>query len=182
MSARGPRYEAQLKGEKHYMASTPCRRGHIGLRITATGTCVECRKLKERERYHANPEKTTARTAAKYARNAELLRAKRRIAYATNSEKEREIAKVRSREWRAANPGHRNALKRKYVADKGKRTPLWANLTAIVEFYNKCPTGYHVDHVLPLRGKYVSGLHTLENLQYLKAEDNLRKNNRYLPK
>ena len=35
---------------------------------------------------------------------------------------------------------------------------------------------------IPLRGKYVSGLHVVGNLQYLPAIENMRKNNRYIPK
>lgn len=57
-------------------------------------------------------------------------------------------------------------------------TPLWANKRAIRYFYVNCPEGYHVDHIIPLRGKFVSGLHVLENLQYLPAQINLQKGNR----
>jgi hypothetical protein len=179
MSARGPRYEAQQKGNMFYMSNTPCKRGHMSLRITATGACTECKKIKERERYYANPEKTREKIKAKYAKNVDKLREKRRLLYAANPDKEREVAKIRSRFWRKTNPGHRNALKRKYVADKGRRTPIWADLKAIVEFYKNCPKGWHVDHVIPLRGKYVSGLHVIKNLQYLPAKENMKKNNRY---
>ena len=181
MSERGPRFEAQQKGEKHYMATNPCKRGHISLRITSSGTCVECRKIKDRERYYADPLKTKELVAKKYHKHAEKLREKRRISYAANSEKEKEDSKIRSREWRKNNPAHRNALKRKYIADKIKRTPIWANLSEIVEFYKGCPNGYHVDHIYPLRGKYVSGLHVIENLQYLTAKENMSKNNRFIP-
>jgi hypothetical protein len=69
----------------------------------------------------------------------------------------------------------KNAKRR---ADKLKRTPKWANLKAIKEFYMNCPNGYHVDHIIPLKGKNVSGLHILENLQYLPAIENLKKGNR----
>ena len=181
MSAKGPRYEAQQKGEKHYMSDKPCGRGHLYLRATNTGTCIECRKENERNRYHADPKKTKLIVKKKYDSHAEKIRQKRRDAYAANPDKEREECKLKSREWRAKNPHHRNALKRKYIADKDMRTPAWANLRAIVEFYKGCPFGHHVDHIYPLRGKYVSGLHVYENLQYLPAIENMRKNNRYMP-
>lgn len=61
------------------------------------------------------------------------------------------------------------------------QTPKWADLEAITEFYRNRPKGYHVDHIYPLNGQYVCGLHVLENLQYLTAEENLKKSNFYVP-
>lgn len=65
--------------------------------------------------------------------------------------------------------------KKFYIAE---RTPGWSDLDAIAAIYNNCPKGFHVDHILPLRGKLVSGLHVPENLQYLTASCNLQKGNR----
>jgi hypothetical protein len=59
------------------------------------------------------------------------------------------------------------------------RTPSWSQHTQILQYYKNCPEGFHVDHVLPLQGKLVSGLHVIENLQYLTTEDNLSKSNKY---
>ena len=58
-------------------------------------------------------------------------------------------------------------------------TPKWANIEKIKEIYAKCPTGYHVDHIVPLQGVLVSGLHVENNLQYLTAEQNLKKGNKW---
>lgn len=58
-------------------------------------------------------------------------------------------------------------------------TPSWADTLKINDIYNNCPEGYHVDHIIPLNGKLVSGLHVENNLQYLLAEDNIRKSNKF---
>ena len=64
-------------------------------------------------------------------------------------------------------------------ASKLKRTPVWADLKAIKQFYINCPKGYHVDHIVPLQGVNVSGFHVLNNLQYLTASENFSKSNKY---
>jgi len=58
-------------------------------------------------------------------------------------------------------------------------TPPWADMAAIRKFYEACPPGQEVDHALPLKGRRISGLHVLENLQYLAIEANRRKLNRF---
>lgn len=69
------------------------------------------------------------------------------------------------------------------------RVPNWLteeDFNKIKTFYLECKeltekTGilYHVDHIIPLKGKKVSGLHVPNNLQILTAEENIRKNNKF---
>lgn len=60
------------------------------------------------------------------------------------------------------------------------RIPAWSEEQQILDFYSAVPEGYHVDHIIPLHGNKVSGLHVLNNLQYLTANENLRKSNRFV--
>lgn len=67
----------------------------------------------------------------------------------------------------------------KYSNAKINRTPKWADMDKIKAIYDKCPEGYHVDHVIPLQGELVSGLHVENNLQYLTASENASKKNKF---
>ena len=60
-----------------------------------------------------------------------------------------------------------------------RQRPAWADMDKIREIYVNKPEGCHVDHIIPLKGKLVSGLHVENNLQYLSAEENMRKHNTF---
>jgi hypothetical protein len=83
-----------------------------------------------------------------------------------------------SRAWKRENPEAHSAIQAHRRAAKLQRTPAWADLTAIKALYLSCPTDHHVDHIVPLQGETVCGLHVHYNLQHLPAVENLRKGNR----
>ena len=75
----------------------------------------------------------------------------------------------------------RKEYEARHSASTLKRVPAWADLVKIKHIYANCPAGKHVDHVVPLLGKLVSGLHVEYNLQYLSAVDNIKKSNKFTP-
>jgi hypothetical protein len=109
-------------------------------------------------------------------------------------QKNKDAANAQKLAWAKANPEKVKETKKKYVsrnlhiyraqcakrhAAKMKRTPIWADLNKIKEFYLNCPEGMEVDHIIPLQGENISGLHVLENLQYLTPTQNRTKNNSF---
>jgi hypothetical protein len=122
--------------------------------------------------------------------NPEKLWAKR------NPEENKKRMVVASKEWRIRNPEyhHEHYLNNKtvYVAARAKRraaqanaTPKW--LTAIdkakiQEMYDvsvaretQIGVKHHVDHMIPIMGKKVCGMHVPWNLQVITATENLSK-------
>ena len=65
-----------------------------------------------------------------------------------------------------------------YRASVRNQTPPDVDRAAIKEFYNNCPKGYEVDHIIPISK---NGLHTLSNLQYLTIQENRKKSNKLQP-
>jgi hypothetical protein len=66
----------------------------------------------------------------------------------------------------------------KYKTRRELATPAWANLETIRQIYD-CAEGDHVDHIIPLQGELVCGLHVENNLQYLSPEENIKKSNSF---
>lgn len=123
--------------------------------------------------------------------NAEQFTAQRRKAYLAN----REDRLAYTAAWKLANREKAlEAYKRCYrnrrhdyiVRARARRseilraTPAWANKDAIAAIYKEAGlSGLHVDHIVPLKGKTVSGLHVEANLQLLTPAENMKKGNRY---
>lgn len=68
----------------------------------------------------------------------------------------------------------------KYDKAQKNQMPKWANIQAIKDIYMNRPKGYHVDHIIPLQGNNVCGLHVETNLQYLPASENISKGNKFI--
>ena len=115
----------------------------------------------------SNKKYITKEKSAEYARN---WRAKD-----NNAKLSREYTRL----WRKNNLAYDAFRAATYRATKKQATPIWADLNKIKQIYLNCPVGYHVDHIIPLRGTLASGLHVETNLQYLPAKDNLSKRNLY---
>jgi len=83
------------------------------------------------------------------------------------------------KEWRQKNPDRARAKVRNYQARKQQAMPRWADVDSIYKVYANCPKGFEVDHIIPLKGKNVCGLHIAANLQYLSVFSNRSKANKF---
>lgn len=133
----------------------------------------QLKKKKDALRYLNNKENLKLNTQAWRNKNGEKDKQTKKEWYLNNKEKSNKTSK----EWRKNNKKRCVYHTSKRRSDLAQRTPKWVNLKEIKHFYDKCPDGYHVDHIIPLNGKNVCGLHVLNNLQYLPALENLKKHN-----
>lgn len=146
------RKDAKTLGLAKYFTGKPCKYGHLEERRVDNGNCRVC-ELKTVNRYiDRNLEKvTTSRKIADKKRNA----------YFAYYESKKRVLKV-------------------------QRTPSWSDLFKIRLIHEERDriskeTGvpHAVDHIVPLQGKLVCGLHVPENLQILTRTQNSKKYNKF---
>lgn len=155
-------------GDTHYFTGIPCKHGHVAKRRVKDRVCTECDLVAKKRRVETHPEKTRAYKRTQY-------------------EKHKEAHLAQKRTYRQSNKGKINALVTKRKARVKLRTPNWADASKIKAYYEVCAffnevngyTKYHVDHVVPLQGDVVSGLHVQNNLQIIPWLDNIRKKNKF---
>ena len=123
--------------------------------------------------------------AAEYQKNSVTRRAQALVAYYADHAK----FKKRQLAYQKTHPAKYASDAATHRAAKLQRTPVWLtdfdklkikclySVAAMLTRENKEP--WHVDHVLPLQGKLVSGFHTPSNMRVLRGKENISKHNRF---
>lgn len=147
--------------------------------------CKKCHSITSGISRRKNRAVTNAGNAAWKLRNKEKNAAINKAWSDANREKVRAAGLA----WAKDNPDRHNAKYARRRSAKLKRTPTWLTNEdhslieakyAMAKWLGEVVgIPYHVDHIVPLQGKLVSGLHTPDNLAVVRATDNLRKHNKY---
>ena len=153
--------------------------------------CIACHKadnIARKQKNRADPD-FKAKELAEKKKYREKTIAERATYMLAWRELNREWVTKYSKEYRNANKARYNFLCQKRKIDLANRTPKWLtedDYWIISEAYELAAlrssvTGvkHHVDHIIPLRGKTVSGLQTPENIQVIPWLDNQRKTNKF---
>jgi hypothetical protein len=200
------REDATGLGFTEYYTGVPCNLGMFAVRSTKTMDCLcevhkklysdnhrkgylenrEDRLAKQKKYELDNPEKVKSIKVICYQKNKEHYKNKAASWAEKNIDRRREIASA----YASRNPEKLNAQARMRQTKKKMAMPKWItkdDIDAIKEIYAEAhrltkETGIkmHVDHIIPICGKYVSGLHVPDNLQIIPATENSRKGNKHV--
>jgi len=171
--------------------------------IMASKVCSRCKVEKSVNGF--SPNKNRPLGVASHCKSCTASKAREKRSLVEYSEDYKEKARIRASKWRDANIQRniemkkswrlknlstKNAANARRRASKVGATPNWlteAQKEEIKNFYwlaqdLKRVTGevYHVDHIIPLKGENVCGLHVPWNLQVLPASENRKKSNKVI--
>ncbi len=167
----------------------------------AQGHCRDCKKQyyiksidtyrnKHKEKYAKYSKEIRKRTGEYYRNNTDKCRATSRARYHNLPEEAKTIVAIKAALYAKLNPGKAQARVAMRRSKLRKAAPNWLTdehnrqITEVYEIAKQrneiTPNSFHVDHIVPIRGKIVCGLHVPWNLQILSAADNIRKSNAIL--
>ena len=183
------RAEAKATGAKYYFTGEPCKHGHVAPRKTK-GACVDCLKVEwekanqTRAEYFRSYNQSEAGQKAKklyYEKNrqqviekafsrpsVEKAAAKKRYK-AANPDLYKELVSLRRRRFRQATPAWLTAEQKMEIRMKYRLA---------IEMSRRTGVRYAVDHIVPLQGENVCGLHVPWNLDVVTQDENLKKSNK----
>jgi len=179
---------AKSTGLTRYFSGEPCAKGHVAERLVSSRACCECTKIKLAQ-YRIDNRAVLLEKKRTYAKNQRLKNPEHVYAIAKKSVAKHRISRNEEKAaWRKKHSGRVLAWTRMRQLAKKQRTPAWLtdfdklkiecyySVAAMLTRVNREP--WHVDHILPLQGAVVSGLHVPANLQLLRGVENMRKGNR----
>lgn len=173
-------------GLKRFFTGKPCLHGHVAERMVSSKGCIECSKIGTAAWVRENREKRNA-----YNREWRKANPDKAAGYSAASRSKRPTgdASARVKEWRASNPDQAKFHSLFYTNKRNaailKRTPLWADFDEIKQIYlDACEfraagLEVDVDHIIPLQGRLVSGLHVHQNLRVCLSSVNRKKSNSF---
>ncbi len=179
--------EAKLQGLTHYFTGKPCVFGHVVKRQVSNRACTVCASNRA-ILWAKNNSKRSKEIIDLWNQNNREKEAQRAQKWRKDNP---DTYKKSIRTWRNKNAVAYRAYMAKATADRNaaekRRTPQWLNKEQdwlIQQAYELAQLrtkmfnfSWHVDHVVPLRGKDVSGLHVPWNLQVIAAAENTKKGN-----
>lgn len=160
--------------------------------------CTKCTKMKPLTEFYKNGKESRCKTCCKeqaYLRlypnqgkpKGQRSSEARKATQARYREKHRDKVRAGQRRWVKNNLPKVLARTHKYQAAKLQRTPKWLTLEHYKQMQDifvkaaelsKQIGPHEVDHIVPLCGENVSGLHVPWNLQILPMTENRRKYNK----
>jgi hypothetical protein len=143
----------------------------------------------QKKEYRNKPDviaREKARLAKTYAENKDLIVSKRKAFYEANPERLDAIREYHKQHFKE-NVSYYTEKTERYRTRAKRAKPIWYNAAKIIELRKEArrltlSTGvqHEVDHIVPLQGELVTGLHWHGNMQILTKLDNIRKSNKHL--
>jgi len=183
-----------MKGGKCHSCSRKSREdcGKDKPKLQTCGRCNKVTKLSEGGMCHICKSSVEGRKESNMSvlpSKESFVRRKRCIScgktnYEIDLRESDKCEKCYQREYARRNKGKKKYHSNLRRANKQKATPDWLTTIdriIIQHIYDSCPQGYHVDHIVPLKGKTVCGLHVPWNLRCIPDWENLSKGNKSWP-